>query len=187
MAESKNNIITHGLSGKVGDLIVFRVRNGKTIVSSKPRPRTSEPTEAQKQQSRRFQEAVIYAKSVVADSATKEAYRNAAGKGVSAYNVAVADFMNAPGIDEIDLSKYTGKNGDTIAATITDDFMVSEVSVAILNADGTEVEHGLAQLAPNGLQWIYTATTDNTSLEGDKIIIRASDLPGHITSKEENI
>ncbi|SDF09761.1 hypothetical protein SAMN05421825_1031 [Epilithonimonas hungarica] len=33
MAESKNNIITHGLSGKVGDLIVFRQRSGDTIVS----------------------------------------------------------------------------------------------------------------------------------------------------------
>ncbi|MFJ1382405.1 hypothetical protein [Capnocytophaga canimorsus] len=27
MAESKNNIVTHGLSGKVGDLLVFYQRN----------------------------------------------------------------------------------------------------------------------------------------------------------------
>jgi len=39
MAESKNNIITHGLSGKVGDLIVFSQRNGKTIVSRAPKER----------------------------------------------------------------------------------------------------------------------------------------------------
>ncbi len=31
MAQSKNNIITHGLSGKVGDIIVFSQRGGKTI------------------------------------------------------------------------------------------------------------------------------------------------------------
>ena len=36
MVESKNNVITYGLSGKVGDLIVFRNRGGKTFVSSKP-------------------------------------------------------------------------------------------------------------------------------------------------------
>ena len=29
MAESKNNIVTHGLSGKGGDLLVFSQRNGK--------------------------------------------------------------------------------------------------------------------------------------------------------------
>ena len=40
MAESKNNVLTHGLSGKVGDLIVFRVRGNKTFVSSKPKERT---------------------------------------------------------------------------------------------------------------------------------------------------
>jgi len=31
MAESKNNVITHGLSGKLGDLIVFRNWNGKLL------------------------------------------------------------------------------------------------------------------------------------------------------------
>jgi len=49
MAQSKNNIITHGLSGKVGDLIVFRSWNGKTIVASKPTARTSDLTRTQKQ------------------------------------------------------------------------------------------------------------------------------------------
>ena len=36
MAESKKNIITHGMSGKVGDIIVFSQRHGKTIVSKAP-------------------------------------------------------------------------------------------------------------------------------------------------------
>jgi len=62
MAESKNNVITHGLAGLVGDLIVFRNRGRKTFVSSKPKERTGEPSEAQKQHHRRFQEATIYAK-----------------------------------------------------------------------------------------------------------------------------
>ena len=35
MAESKNNIITHGLSGKIGDLIVFSQRDGKTFAAKK--------------------------------------------------------------------------------------------------------------------------------------------------------
>jgi len=38
MAESKNNIITHGLSGKIGDLTVFSQRDGKTYKSSNNRP-----------------------------------------------------------------------------------------------------------------------------------------------------
>ncbi|MGC3977454.1 MAG: hypothetical protein QM751_04020 [Paludibacteraceae bacterium] len=187
MAESKNNIITHGLSGKVGDLIVFRNRNGKTFVSGKPRPSTGEPTEAEKEHQKFFQQAVIYAKSALANPATKQAYKDAAAGGESAYNVAVADFMNAPDIDTIDLGKYTGKVGDIIVVTVTDDFKVAEVSVTILNEDGSEVEHGLAQSAAGGLQWLYTATAANSSLSGDKIIIEVSDLPGHITEKQETL
>lgn len=187
MAESKNNIITHGLSGKVGDLIVFRNRNGKTYVASKPKERTGELSEAQKDHHKRFQQAVIYAKSALTNPETKQAYKEAANEGESAYNVAVADFMNAPDIEEIDFSKYTGKVGDTITITVTDDFMVQEVSVTIINADGTEVEHGLAQPVTGGLQWFYTATAINNSLAGDKIVIRAYDLPGHATEKQETL
>ena len=37
MAQSKNNVITHGLTGLVGDMLVFRNRGGKTFVSSNPK------------------------------------------------------------------------------------------------------------------------------------------------------
>lgn len=42
MAESKNNIITYGLSGKIGNILVFSQRNGKTIVSQAPKKSAEE-------------------------------------------------------------------------------------------------------------------------------------------------
>lgn len=57
-----NNVLTHGLSGKIGDLIVFRQAGGKALVFSAPKQQTKPPTESQKEQQRRFQQAVIYAK-----------------------------------------------------------------------------------------------------------------------------
>jgi hypothetical protein len=185
MAQSKNNIITHGLSGKIGDLIVFRTLNGKTIVANKPAERKGAPSEGQKQNQKRFQQAIIYAKSAVADPALKEEYKAAAKEGESPYNVAVADFMHAPDISEVNVSKYNGKAGGKISITVTDDFKVAEVFIIILNQDGTEVEEGSAQPTPGGVEWIYTATANNDSLTGDKIIIRASDLPGHTTELEQ--
>ena len=185
MAESKNNVITHGLSGKLGDLIVFRNWNGKTIVANKPSPRTSELSQAQKEHQKHFQEATIYGKAALTDPTTKAGYEAAASDGETAYNVSVADFFHAPNIDEINVSKYTGKIGDTITVKATDDFKVTEVSVAIYNADGSEVEHGLAVQSANGVDWVYTATADNDSLDGDKIVVQASDLPGHITAGEK--
>ena len=187
MAESKNNVITHGLSGLVGDMIVFRSRNGKTIVSSKPKERTGEPTEGQKAHQAKFQQAILYAKAAIKDPATMQGYKDAAKDGVMPYNVAVADFFHAPDIDRVDLSKYTGKIGEIITVKVTDDFKVKEVSVTILNADGTEVEKGNAVEKAGTNEWIFTAKKANASLDGDKIVVSASDIPGNISEKEEVI
>lgn len=45
----------------------------------------------------------------------------------------------------------------------------------VQNADGSLVEQGNALMQPNGLTYHYVATTGNTTLAGDKIIITASD------------
>jgi hypothetical protein len=187
MAQSKNNVLTHGLTGLVGDMIVFRSRGGKTFVSTKPKERTGEPSENQKLHQGRFQEAILYAKTAIADPATKAEYSKSITGNETAYNIAVADFFHAPDIKDVDLSNYSGKIGETITIRATDNFKVTEVSVSIFNADGTEVEHGLAVLSANGIDWLYTATAENASLNGDRIVIRASDLPGNVTEEEKNL
>jgi len=181
MAESKNNIITHGLSGKVGDLIVFSQRNGKTIVSKVPKDRTGDYTDNQKEHQRKFQKATLYAKSVIKDPDQNQMYSAAAdvSKGISTYNVAVADLLKAPDIESIDLSAYTGKKGDTIKIIVLDDFAVKSVTVKIENEDGTLLEEGSA--VDSGFEWLYTATQDNKDLAGDKITITATDNPDNMT------
>src|SRR5689334_15673299 len=98
MAESKNNIVTHGISGKLGDLIVLRQKAGKTFVGKAPHEMTGEPTEAQKEIQSRFQQAILYGKAAIADPTIKKEYHKAAGPGQSAFNVAVADFFHAPAV-----------------------------------------------------------------------------------------
>ena len=186
MAESKNNIITHGLSGKVGKMLVFSQRNGKTIVSTPPK-QGAEQSDKQKAHLQLFQEAVIYAKNALKNAETKEAYAAAAEEGQTAYNIAVADMMNAPDIEEIDLSAYTGKPGDTISIKATDDFKVTAVTVEIYNADGSVVEKGSAILSDTGLEWVYKATTNNADLHGDKIVVKATDLPANVSEMEQLI
>lgn len=187
MAESKNNIVTHGLSGKVGNMLVFSQRNGKTIVSKVPKERTGEATAKQKEQIAKFQQAIIYAKSAMQDPDAKAMYQASANssKGISAYNIAVADLLKAPQIDEIDLSNYAGKIGDTISTKVTDDFMVVSVKVIISNADGSLVEQGNA--TQQGTKWVYTATATNTDLDGDKIIIQAGDIPDNLSEISKSL
>ena len=69
--------------------------------------------------------------------------------------------------------------------TAFDDFKVKAVTVKIENADGTLVEEGNA--VESGLYWIYTAKQNNADLSGDKITVRATDIPDNLTEKEETL
>ncbi|MDO5615208.1 MAG: hypothetical protein Q4G16_03400 [Cruoricaptor ignavus] len=183
MAKSTNNIITHGLSGKVGNLLVFSQRNGKTIVSKAPKKPTKE-TEKQKEQRIKFQEAIIYSKSVQED--LKNQYQEEGkSKGLTAHNIAVADFLKAPKIETIDLSNYAGKKNDLIKIKVFDDFKVERVILKIENADGSLVEEGNA--TEEGLYWVYKSKENNADLSGDKITVRAYDIPANMTEKEEKL
>src|SRR5690606_29438713 len=109
MAKVKNNIVTEGLSGKLGDRIVFRQFGGKTIVAVKPQA-TAERSEAQLKQVQKFKDAARYASKAIQNPVSKEAYALRATKpGQSAYTVALTDYLTAPDISLVDFSLYDGK------------------------------------------------------------------------------
>ena len=115
----------------------------------------------------------------------QEIYKEkAAKKGRTPFNVAVADFLKAPSIENVNISGYTGNAGDTIRISVMDDFAVKAVTVRITNSDGTLVEEGDAVSDAAGYEWTFTATQINDSLAGDKIEIFVSDIPGNITGDE---
>jgi hypothetical protein len=187
MAKSKGNVITFGLSGKVGDLLVFRQRDGQTIVA-KLAERSKKASEKQEAQRRLFQRATVYAKAAAGDPQLKDLYGAAAKKkkGITDYNVALADFCHAPDIETIDLSDYSGAAGDEIRVIVSDDFAVKSVHISISNADGSTVEEGYASQGLGNL-WTYIATQNNESLDGDKIVVSASDIPGNITVESDEL
>ncbi len=185
MARVGKNIVTQGLSGKLGDMIVFRQVGGETVVATTPEKRNRIATPSQKKHQRRFQEAVIYARNVMEDENLKAAYALKIKGNQSAFNVALADFLNAPDIDEVDVSQYDGTKGSPIVVKVVDDYEVAQVIVSIFKDDGTMVEEGTATLAGNGLDWLYTAQKANATLTGSKLIIKASDLPGNASEIEQ--
>jgi len=107
-------------------------------------------------------------------------YETSVPVGGSVYKVALADFLNAPKIKEVDVSAYVGAPGNKIRIRAIDDFMVKNVVVTITNEDGTLVEEGEAVKKENGVDWLFTATVQNDSLTGDKIVIKAYDIPGNV-------
>jgi hypothetical protein len=184
MAESKNNIIIQGMSGKFGNELVFRQLPGKTIVAAAPGPTQKPPTEAKQAANNNFQRATLYGKSVKNDPALQQAYNAAAKPRQNGWNVAVADFLNAPDIQSIDISGYNGQPHQEIRIKVCDDFKVTAVKLSIHNPDGSLVEEGYATQTGDNTNWTYITTATNTSLEGDKITVIATDNPANVSTEE---
>lgn len=183
MARIKNNIIIEGISGTLGDMLVFRQLQGKTVLSLKPK-QTAQKSEKQLAHMKLFKEAVLYGKSVLADPSLMQEYGSGINERMqSAYIVAITDFLNSPVIHRIDISSYKGRAGDPIVARITDDFKVLNVKVEIRSSKGFLIEQGVAVMQDNKLEWLYT-TTVSTDIKGSRITIRAYDMPGNETAEE---
>ena len=186
MAKSNDNVVTHGLSGKIGDLLLFRQRFGKTVVGKIPIP-TGEPTEAQLAAKEKFRKGSMYATAVIHNSSKKAVYDARAFEDVKAYNLALKDYIMAPVIELVDHQAYNGSIGSQVKVKATDDFKVNAVEVTILANDGSILEQGNANPGEDQSTWIYAATVLNNSLQGTRIQVKASDLPGNETRMEVTI
>ncbi|MDR2917765.1 MAG: hypothetical protein LBV72_00155 [Tannerella sp.] len=186
MAKVENNLFLLGIRGMIGNQMVYRNCKGKIILSKRPQC-TGYQSDAQKKQRLRFKEATIYAKAALTDADTFKAYSEKAQHSedaLTAYNVAVADYLNLPVIKTVHLDEYSGQPGEGIVVSATDDFEVKEVTVKIRQNDYTLVEKGIALADANGLDWKYTTQSANIPLTGSMVTIRVSDRPGNVTVKE---
>lgn len=184
MSKSRNNVVTHGLSGMVGGMLVFKQVNGKTVVAQRPRKSSKEPDEGQLARQQKFKEAAIFAKAIIQDPLYKQLYEGLSGKGKSAYNIAFADYFKPPVLSKAVISNYQGQVGDKLKVQAVDEVKVESVKVTLIAQDQTIIETGEASLLPNGIDWEYTIQQSNTNLPGTKIIFEATDIPANSTTLE---
>jgi hypothetical protein len=93
----------------------------------------------------------------------------------------VADFFNAPAVDEVDLSLYAGAAGDTIVIRARDDFDVTGVTVSLTGDAGNAIERGAAvEMPADSGRWVYTATAAVATGTTVRIAVTATDRPGGV-------
>jgi|SaaInl7_150m_RNA_FD_contig_31_2127879_length_980_multi_14_in_0_out_0_1 hypothetical protein len=185
MAKVKLNPILEQISGKVGDL-VFRKYGDQTVLSQTPDVSNRDWTPAQLAHREQFRQAALYGKIVMADPETKALYADAAAaKGQPVFSLTVADFFNAPSVEEVDLAGYGGAVGDEIVIRASDDFEVVAVAVMLADDAGNPLESGPATETPaDSGRWIYTATAAVTTGTTVRIAVTANDRPGGIGTGE---
>jgi hypothetical protein len=121
MSNVGNNPIMATVSGKLGNVVVYRRVRGKLIMCKPPKKRDL-LTPHQANTKVRFMEAVQYAKAMLADAGNSEEYRTGiSNRLTSVYSVALSDYLKAPEVKNIDTSGFVGAIGDVIEIKATDD------------------------------------------------------------------
>jgi len=188
MTKIIDNLVTTGLSGKLGKQIVFRQWGKTTFVAKAPvLDQRYVESELRIAQRLRFKEATAYAKKVMNDVELKQAYHAKCKARQNAFSLAVKDFFSAPAMGEIDLSNYTGETDSFIRVYATDDFHVKQVQVRIEDENGVAIESGYAEQEGTTEWWRYIVTTTNLLPGGGKVVASACDLPGNTTTAEMTI
>lgn len=183
MAISQNNVVTYGLSGKVGDLLVFRKQNGKTIVSKVPVKSNKPPTALQIEVKDRFKLASKFAKQAMQEPTLEAYYRATAKKGQRPFNAAFSDFFIAPEVSNPN-GDYDGLIGTILSVMAVDNYEVKTVTLIITKGDDSLVEQGPATLMVDGINWSYACQSSNAVPSGCKLLWTASDWAGNQTLLE---
>jgi hypothetical protein len=169
------NPVLEQMRGPIGNL-VFKHYGNNVVVGSKLDRSGVQPTEAQLQHQERFRQAVLYGQLVMADPTKKALYAQAAKEsGKPLFSLTMADFFNAPAVDDVDLSAYVGEVGNPIVARAHDDFAAVSVRVSITNSSGEAV-----QTPPNSLRWVYASTVAVAAGSNVRISVSASERPGGV-------
>jgi hypothetical protein len=162
------------LRGEIGGL-VFRHVRGKILVSTVP-VSTKQPSVKQQTQRARFAQACAYAKTQMQDEGRRADYEAVAflRNMPNAYNVAIADYFNAPTVHDIKLLN------NKLVIEAEDDFAVHRVLVELFDMHEQLLQQGEAIMQINRRTWVYTI--EGVQPKGVMLCcVTASDLPGNRT------
>lgn len=171
MAKAANNELLRGVRGKVGGFVVRQMRDGSIRLSAKPDFSNRSFSQGQKDHQQRFKQASAYARQA---AQSEPAYAELARRtNRNAYNIALSDWFNPPVIQSIE------RAGETLRIVASDDVMVINVRLQILDDTGEVLEEGQAlQPDPESVPewWEYVPHA-----EGQTIVVEAWDLAGNRT------
>ena len=182
MSKTRDNALTMNYSGMFGKQMVYRNRDGMSIMAKKPKKSTHTPVESQIATRRRFRAASRWAKVALQDPTTLAMYAARASGMKTPYILAITNYMRPPEVTQINTSEYTGAIGTPINVVAYDDFEIKGVTVKIADSAGSVFEQGPCVENLSDETWVYTATKEISDLHGLVITAVAKDFPNHTGS-----
>ena len=187
MAKSRNNLITKGYSGRVGD-IVLKNYGDITVMTKRPDCSKVIKTPWQLEFNDKFKKAVKYARYVIKNQELSDYYRRIR-PDMDPYHAAISDYMSRPVIERIDVAGYHGLPGNVVTVSVWNKWEIEGVDMVIFNALGEVIECGAAvpkQFSGN-MEWDYMATIENVDYKSCRILVRIKDRPGNTVEAEVDV
>lgn len=179
MINENDNLFTEDSGGLLRERPVIGLdRCGRAIRSARRMFGEEQPCPASPQTQREIlRRAAAYA----CFASLQEVYLDRArASGMTAYSLALADWLSPPRVLEIDVDAWTGEPGQLIRVKARDNVLVASVTVAIRDPRGRILEAGQAVQSPDGGPWWHYTTRSRIALEPFPVVEAAArDLPGH--------
>jgi len=169
--------------GRFGEMVFAKYKPGIKIGRRLPE-RTKPPREGELANQAAFRQSVIWAKAVWNHDLELKAKYNAAAqlKHGRGFELAKADYLRRPVVEDVDVTAYTGKPGETVLIRAVDVFELKSVAVKVQDLAGTLLEGGAA-VWDSG-RWVYTSKTEIAAGQTVTLEIGATDYPGHTTTRK---
>jgi hypothetical protein len=183
MAISKDNILTEGLSGMIGNVIVFKTVRGKTIMANRPRKPTRQ-SELQRSNRSRFRNATAFAHAAMHDPQKKAYYWEKARKLKlpNAYTAAITDYMRRPAVTRVETPKNNGSAGKRLMITAgKKEFSLSSVEVNLVDKQGVSLGNSTAALVNQQKHLWVSHVPEDVSENVAQIIVTARDEAGNVS------
>lgn len=177
------NLLTQGISGKLGGLVFRQQPDGMpAVVAVAPGKRGRKPRRGEAANQNRFRLAAAYARGIRRDRELALQYLAARTERLrSAYHVALADALNPPKLLGYDVPGGLLGPGQVLRVQATDDFGVVRVLVRVEGPEGELLEEGPAAAPAPGTPaewWRYTV--QGSMPAGARLVATAEDRPGNV-------
>jgi hypothetical protein len=182
MANTYGNRFFRGSTGAFGSQIVtYETYSGKTIITSQP---VFSDSAAYVESMKPDQAAMLEATTYASFAGTQDVYlEKELETGLTAYNIAIADWFVSPRVVEINVDRWSGKPGQNIRVKARDNVKVARVTLVIRGAQGDLLEMGEAvPVEAKNAWWNYTTQSLVLMAPFPLVQAIAFDLPGNRSS-----
>ena len=185
MPTAKNNLVTKGLSGMVGNQLVFvkETKGKREYMRNRPKkiPKSKESEAQRLHRFKYYKEGSRYWKSVKARPELLREYEKIAESPRNAYNMAMEDHMHDPVITKFTLSQSKTKHNPVVQIQAINLIRLKEVYVKVYNMEGQLLEDGEAVITKTITNWKYTFSVVTNPIPEIIVQVIATDFPRNVT------